>query len=246
MDHTPRPHLFGLLAGLFLAAGIAFASLILARAWVHIHESQIIGVTGSARKNVRSDLVVWRSHFAVDDGTLLGANDKLKEALQVVEGFLRDKGVAQFELLPVQVREITARAKNDDEETLTRRVGYQLVQAVEVRSTNVEAVPRLSREAAQLLGVGVALISDGVQFLYTNAGQAKVEMMAEATKDARTRAEQIASQGGRQVEALRSARMGVVQVNPLYSTATSWEGNNDTSSLEKTITVTVTADFALK
>ncbi len=246
MDTTSRPHLFGLLAGLLLAAGIAFASLVLARAWVHIHESQVIGVTGSARKNVRSDLVIWRSRFAVEDESLGGANEKLKAALVVVEGFLRAKAVKEFELLPVQIREITARGKNDDDEVVTKRIGYQFTQGIEVRSADVENTPRLSREAAQLLGEGVALVSEGTQFLYTKAGQAKVEMMADATKDARTRAEQIASQGSRKVESLRSARMGVVQVNPLYSTATSWEGNNDTSSLEKTITVTVSAEFGLK
>jgi len=71
-------------------------------------------------------------------------------------------------------------------------------------------------------------------------------MMAEATRDARARAEQIAAQGGRRLKELRTARMGVVQINPLYSTATSWEGNNDASSLEKTITATVTASFSLR
>jgi uncharacterized protein len=246
METTSRPHLFGLLAGLFLAAGIAFASLILARAWVHIHESQVIGVTGSARKNVRSDLVIWRSRFAVEDESLIGANDKLKAGLVAVERFLRMKGVNEFELLPVQIREITARGKNEEEDVVTKRIGFQLTQAIEVRSADVEATPRLSRDAAQLLGEGVALVSEGTQFLYTKAGQTKVEMMADATKDARTRAEQIASQGSRQVQELRSARMGVVQVNPVYSTSTSWEGNNDTSSLDKTITVTVSAEFALK
>jgi hypothetical protein len=40
--------------------------------------------------------------------------------------------------------------------------------------------------------------------------------------------------------------MGVVQINPRYSAATSWEGNNDTSSPEKTITTTVNATFALR
>jgi hypothetical protein len=73
-----------------------------------------------------------------------------------------------------------------------------------------------------------------------------VEMMADATKDARARAEQIAGQGGREIKELRNAHMGVVQINPLYSTATSWEGNSDTSSLEKTITATVTATFGLR
>ncbi len=246
MTTSSRPHLFGLLAGLFLAAGFAFSSLIMARTWVHLHESQLIDVTGSARKNVRSDLVIWRARFAVEAETLLAANDRLKADLAKVERFLRAKGAENFELLPVQIREITTRAKNDDEETVTRRIGYQLTQAVEVRSTDVEATPRLSREAAQLLEEDVALVAESTQFLYTKAGQAKVEMMAEATKDARIRAEQIATQGNRGVKELRSARMGIIQINPLYSTATSWEGNNDNTSLEKTITATVSATFSLK
>ena len=44
---------------------------------------------------------------------------------------------------------------------------------------------------------------------------------------------------------LRNARMGVVQVNPLYSSSTSWEGNAEASSPEKTITATVSATFAM-
>jgi hypothetical protein len=62
MDSS-RPHLFGVLAGVFLAAGIAFASLVLAGAWTRISESQLISVTGSARRSVRSDLVIWRTLF---------------------------------------------------------------------------------------------------------------------------------------------------------------------------------------
>jgi uncharacterized protein len=38
----------------------------------------------------------------------------------------------------------------------------------------------------------------------------------------------------------------VIQINPLHSTATSWEGNNDTTALEKTITATVSASFSLR
>jgi hypothetical protein len=246
MESSSRPHLFGLLAGLSLAVGISFASIVFTRTWTHLHESQVIDVTGSARKNVRSDLVVWRAHFSVEDSSLLGANEKLKADLAKVAEFLQGKNVKDFANLPLQIREITARVKNDDDETVSKRVGYQITQTIEVSSPEVESTPRLSRECAQLLEQGVALVSDGVQFIYTKAGQDKIEMMGDATKDARTRAEQIASQGNRRIKELRSARMGVVQINPVYSTATSWEGNNDTSSLDKTMTVTVSADFALQ
>ena len=246
MENSPRPHLFGLIAGLFLAVGISFASIVLARTWTHLKESQVIDVTGSAQKHIRSDLAIWQGHFSVSDESLLTANGQLKSGLAKVEAFLRLKGVKYYALMPVQIREITQRSKDENDEVVTKRIGYQLTQGFEVRSPDVEATPRLGRDCTDLLEQGVPMVSDSVQFIYTQAGQAKVEMMAEATKDARTRAEQIAHQGNRQLKELRSARMGVVQINPLYGTTTSWEGNNDTSTLEKTIMVTVSAQFGLE
>jgi hypothetical protein len=245
--NTPRPHLFGLLAGLFLATGLCLASLVLARAWTRIAESQVVNVTGSARKNVRSDLVVWRANFSVDAPTLLEAQQKLRADHAKVAVFFSTRGIEGFAASPVQIREITARHRNEEEDTTTTvRVGYRLSQTLEVRSPGVEQLPKLASDSSELLEQGVAFMSEGFEFIYTKAGDAKIEMMAEATKDARARAVQIAQQGGGAIKELRSARMGVVQINPLYSGATSWEGNNDTSSLEKTITATVAATFTLR
>ena len=243
-----RPHLFGVLAGLALAAGLVFAALVFANAWTRIAESQVINVTGSARKNVRSDLVIWRASFSADAATLLEAQQKLREDHTKVVTFFTQRGIDSFAVSPVQIREITARQRHDDDNDsfTTVRVGYRLSQVVEVRSPEVERVPRLAGESGELLQQGVAFISEGFEFIYTKTGDAKVEMMAEATKDARTRAEQIAAQGGRAIKELLNAKMGVVQINPLHSTATSWEGNNDTGSLDKTIIATVTTTFAMK
>jgi hypothetical protein len=241
-----RPHFFGLLAGLALAAGLVFASLVVAGAWTRISESQVINVTGSAHKNVRSDLVVWRSNFSVDAPTLLEAQQKLSGDLGKVTAFLTARGFTEFTALPAQIRDITAREHNREDDTTTSvRVGYHLTQNIELRSGEVERVPRLAGESGELLQQGVTFVSDGFEFIYTRASDAKVEMMADATRDARARAEQIAAQGGRKIKELRSARMGVVQINPLYSSSTSWEGNNDTAALEKTITATIGATFSL-
>jgi len=247
--HTPtssRPSFFGLLAGLALAAGLVFASLVVAGAWTRIAESQVINVTGSARKNVRSDLVVWRANFSVDAPTLLEAQQKLQADLGRVTAFLAAHGLTEFAVLPAQIHDITARQRNGDEDSTTSvRVGFRLSQVIEVRSPDVERVPRLAGASGELLQQGVTFVSDGFEFIYTRAGDAKVEMMADATRDARARADQIAAQGGRKIKELRSARMGVVQINPLYSSSTTWEGNNDTTALEKTITATIGATFSL-
>lgn len=244
---APRPHLFGLLAGLALAAGLVFTALVLANAWTRIAESQVINVTGSARKNVRSDLVVWRSSFSAEAPTLIEAQQKLRADHAKVAAFFSSRGIRGFTASPVQITELTARRRNEDDDTVTKvRVGYRLTQFVEVHSDDVERVPRLANDSSELLQQDVAFVSGGFEFIYTKAGEAKVEMMAEATKDARTRAEQIASQGNRRIKSLLNARMGVVQINPLYSSSTSWEGNNDTSAVDKTIIATVTTTFAMK
>lgn len=242
---TSRPHLFGLLAGLALAAGLCFASVIFTRAWTRISEAQVINVTGSARKDVRSDLVLWRAGFSSDAPTLAEAHAQSQADLARVETFLRAAGQHDYAVRPVQVTDLFERIKTEEGET-TRRTGYRIRQSISIRSTDVKSLPKLASDAVRLLEQGVALASEGMEFIYTKAGEAKIEMMGEAAKDARTRAEQIAAQGGRALKELRSARMGVVQINPLYSSATSWEGNNDTSSLEKTITTTVTATFSLQ
>ncbi len=242
-----RPHLFGVLAGLALAAGLVFAALVFANAWTRISETQVVNVTGSARKNVRSDLVIWRANYSVEAATLLEGQQKLREDLAKITAFLQHRGLTEFALSAPQIRELTRRQRNEDDDTVTQvRVGYRLTQALEVRSADVERLPRLTADSGELLEQGVAIASDGFEFIYTKAGEAKVEMMAAATKDARARAEQIATQGGRRLKGLRSARMGVVQINPLYSSSTSWEGNNDTTSLDKTITATIGATFALQ
>lgn len=242
---TSRPHLFGLLAGLALSAGLCFTSITLSRAWTRISEDQTVSVTGSARKEVRSDLAIWRANFTSDADTLLEAHQRSKADLLQVEAFLKSASQNTYALKPVQVTELFTRIKTDEGE-VSRRAGYRIRQTLEVRSTDVNSLPKLASDAAQLIEKGITLSSDGMEFIYTKAGEAKIEMMGEASKDARTRAEQIANQGGRTLKELRSARMGVVQINPLYSTATSWEGNNDTSSVEKTITTTVTATFSLE
>ena len=249
--HTPsvssRPHLFGLLAGLALAAGLVFTALVLAHAWTRIAESQVINVTGSARKNVRSDLVVWRSSFSVDAPSLIEAQQKLRADHAKVAAFFSGRGIEGFTASPVQITELTARQRDAADDTVgTVRVGYRLAQSVEVHSSDVERLPRLANDSSELLQQGVAFVSGEFDFIYTKAGEAKVEMMAEATKDARARAEQIATQGDRRLKELRQAKMGVVQINPLYSSNTSWEGNNDTTSLEKTVSATVSATFSMR
>lgn len=242
-----RPQLFGWFAGLCLGGGVMGAAAILARTATRLKEAQFIDVVGSARRVVESDLVVWDAHFTVDDASLLNAYQKLQADTAKVKEFLKAKGEVGYTLAPVQVREIVPPTQDlADDQMVGRRLGYQLRQPVQVRSENVASAARLGLDCAELLNQGVAFVTDGTQFIYAKPAEARIQMMREATRDARARAEQIAGESGRAVRELRAARAGVTQINAADSSVTSGEGNNDTTSPTKVIIVTVGAKFALE
>ena len=246
----PRPQLFGMLAGLFLAAGLVLSSMLGTTAWVKIKNSQFITTKGSTRKNVKSDLVVWKGSFTTEAATLLEAQQKLKADATKVAQFLAVTGVTNVVFKPILIEkreanvEVKAPAEDVKQWTEQRTIGYRLTQSVRVESANVDLLAQV--DTTPLVEQGVVFTTDVPQFLYTKVAEEKIEMLADATKDARARAEQIAAQGSRSIANLHDAEMGVFQIAPLHSGDTSGEGMNDSSSLDKTITAVVTATFLLK
>ena len=243
MSHS-RPQLFGMLAGLFLAAGLVFSAMLGTTAWVKIKNSQFITVKGSARKNIESDLAVWRGSFVVESETLLDAQHKIQANRAVVEKFLGGADVTNFSFAPINIEEIRAMQKNADGWSQSRTTGYRLSQQVRVESPDVARLDHL--DSTPLVEQGLLFTTEPPQFIYTSVGEMKIEMLAEATKNARARAEQIATNGGGGIAQLHDADMGIFQITPLHSNDTSGEGMNDTSSRQKTITAVVTATFLLK
>lgn len=238
-----HPQRYGLLAGLFLAAGLVFAALLVSRAWIKVAEPGTLTVTGSARRAVRSDLIIWKASFTAEAPTLLEAQNILKSHRSRVEEFLADASVTGALMSSIDITPLRRRASDDGELPTT---GYRLSQTVEIQSADVDRTRTLDQSCTRLLEDGVPFVPLTPQFIYTRAADAKIEMLAEATRDARRRATQIATEGGRRIKELRSARMGVFQITPLHSNETSWDGMNDTTALEKTIVSVVNAQFTLK
>lgn len=241
--NNSRPQLFGMLAGLFLACGLVLSSMLAITTWLKVKNSQFITSKGSTRKNVKSDLIIWQGNFNVEAGTLLDAQRELKTDLVAVGQFLTSNGVTNFVFKPIEIMELKA-TKDADGWKQERTTGYHLTQSVCVESEDVEKIAKL--DTTPLVEQGILFTTEPPQFIYTKVAEEKIEMLADATKDARARAEQIAAQGGRTIANLHDAEMGVFQITALHGNNTSDEGENDTSSLDKTITAVVTATFLLK
>lgn len=233
--------------GVALALGMLGAAAIGARTAVRVkRDDQTIQVTGSAKRRIVSDLIVWSATVSYRGDTMQGAYKALAQATPKVVEYLKHKGIpaAQIVVGSIETKAIHAHDK-EGRELEESVLGFVMSQTVEVRSHDVERVTEVSRAATELINQGIMLQSNPPEYHYTKLADLKIQMLAEAAKDTRVRAEQIANATGARLGPLRSARMGVMQINPAESTETSSEGNNDTTSLEKDVIAVVTSSFQL-
>ena len=229
-----------------LAIGLVVATTI--GGWFFVkgkRGDQTITVTGSARKRITSDLVVWRSAISYQAPTLSEAYRSLAEAVPRVKAYMVSKGIAENQITVSSISSQTLHGTNSEGAETSDITGYSLRQELSVRSTEVEKIGQIAREATELINQGILIESMAPEYLYTKLGDLKIEMLAEAAKDAKRRAEQIAQSTDSSIGTVRTARMGVLQITAADSTDVSDSGMNDTSSLEKDITAVVNIGFAV-
>jgi hypothetical protein len=238
----------GALLGLCLAAGLIISAAQVTKVWLHISDSQVVAVTGAARQDITSDQAVWSADYSAEADTMAEAQEKLKGYTAKVEAFFKERNITNAEISAIGILRLKPQAgQNDFSDPATKKtIGYHLQQNIRIESANIQQVIDLEQQSVALVEQGVELDDQGIQFIYTKTAEAKIDMLAEAAKDARMRAEQIASQGGRKIRALKSAKMGVFQITARNSNDTSAEGMNDTSSKDKTIRAVVAANFTLE
>lgn len=210
---------------------------------------QVVNVTGSAKRRIRSDRIVWHVGVKTEAPLLTDAYHRLTDEMPKLRAYLLAKGIREDEITVNAIETTEIRrpfSKSDGSDDANGRVvGYSLRQEVMVTSSDVDRVSAISRSVTELINQGLLIDSPAPQYLYTRLSDLKVEMLAEAAKDAKARAQQIASATGDSIGAIRSARMGVLQITPADSNQVSDEGVNDTSSLDKDITAVVNISFAV-
>jgi hypothetical protein len=233
-------------AGVALAIGLVLASIIGGWAFVKGKQGdQTITVTGSARKRIKSDLVIWKAGVSYQAPVLADAYRSLSENVPRVKSYLVGKGIPENEITVSSISSQTLHARDSDGQDTGQITGYSLRQELEVRSNDVDKIAKIAREATELINQGILLESMAPEYHYTKLGEEKITMLAEAAKDAKKRAEQVAESTNSSIGSVRTARMGVLQITPADSNDVSDSGMNDTSSLDKDITAVVNLSFEI-
>lgn len=202
-------------------------------------------VIGSARERVVSDVAKWSANYSVKV-----SEERLKEGfntMKVYEGailkVIEENGIDSNE---VSISAISANELYVDPERQTSRY-YILSQNFMVETGDVKGIAEKVKAITQkVLDLGIAFQSFPVEYYYSKLPEKRVQLLSEAVKDAKRRAEEIAKSGGLKVGKVLNAKSGVVQVLAPNSLEVSDYGTYDTSTIEKEVMVTVTVVFEAK
>jgi len=232
---------------LILAIALIVCSVIFVTAWrANYSSNQTITVTGSAKKDITSDLGILRGSISVEASTAEMAYQELKRQKPILIAYLASNGFPEKELEFFTMNSYPIYEMSSAGYQTNKVRAYNYSQRIEIKSNDVNKIKSISLEIPSLIEKGVSFSVEMPEYHYSKIAEVKIEIQAEAAKDAMNRASRIALSTGRELGPMRSARMGVIQITPRLSNQISDYGVNDLSSIEKEITAVVTASFEIE
>ena len=205
-----------------------------------------ISVTGLGSKKFTSDLITWSGNFSNNSYDLKEAYDALANDKKVIEKYLISKGISKNEIVfsAVDIQKQYDYISNDNGGSRQVFSGYQLSQSVSIDSKDVVKIENLSRNITEIINLGIEFTSSSPNYFYSKLADIKQQMIADATKDAKERAEKIAENAGSKLGNLKKATMGVTQITAPNSTEEySYGGTFNTSSKEKEASITIKLEY---
>ncbi len=207
--------------------------------------NDVLTVIGSAKRPIRSDYIIWRVAVSGQQPTLQKAYQEVNGYTERVRTYLKDQQVPDdaIALSSIETNAIPETGSNGAQ--TGRTLAYRLTQRLEIRSSDVDKIAKLSSQATELINDGIPMESLPPEYLFTGLSKLRVEMIADATKDAKARADAIAGTTGSRVGGVRKADADAFQITTRNSTEVSGSGSYNTATLEKDITAVVSVSFSL-
>ena len=240
-------------SNLFLFLGLAAVAFALALTGFKIFEGlkyfrsydRYVTVKGLATKDMRADLAVWSVNFTVTGSNLPEAQKQLEANRVIVTEFLKANGLKEEDIRIQSIQVADKQAQTYSSGGGEGGPRYVLSQALIARTHDIDAMIKASQNVSQLIKDGVVLgqpnggYNPAPQYMFTKLNDVKPGMIAEATKNARSSAEQFAKDSEQEVGQIRSANQGVFEILPRDPNI------NETETPDKTVRVVTTVEYYL-
>lgn len=206
-----------------------------------------VSVTGAAYKVVKADTVSWNIDVASANKSQSVAYKTIKNQMPVVEAYLAQNGIDKKDIAVFTPSFYTSFEMNPKTGYSTNTVSaYNYKQTIKVTSADVEKIKELSVKIQELLDKGINLTSNPPEYNYSKLSELKIELLKEATLDAKDRAKSMLEANHNKVGAIKSVKMGVFQITPSDSNSVSDWGINDTSTIDKKVSAVANVVFRVK
>ena len=198
-----------------IGISIVMAAVILALGLVNIiTPERSVSVRGLAEREVDADLAVWNMSFSMGENSLESMQKSILEKTEVIKKYLIKHGLEEsdFTVKPAAITDNSLNSYMDQ-----TKITYKFVaqQTILVRSGKIEAVKSAYADSLELVSAGIAVSQDydsKVSYEFTKLNDIKPEMIAEATKNARTAAEQFAHDSNSKVGKIKKATQGLFTI----------------------------------
>ncbi len=252
MERTVRVHLAIGGVGLALVVGVSIvtSTYVASRAYEKRWRMQQsahrdLTVKGSARLRVESDQADWTVTVRGEGATLAEAYAQIEAAETRVRELLSSGGLSASDFTASSIETRYQYQRNEKNEPTNKIESYVLTRDLRVSTSQVTKVSAVSGSITQLLKENLQVISASPRFSYSKLPELRITLSGEAAKDARARAEELASKAGCSITDIRDVNTGPIQVTAPNSTDVSSSGSYDTSTISKDVWMSVTATFGV-
>lgn len=203
-------------AAIIALAIVVFGSFIQNSLARFVNKERVVTVKGLSEREMPADKVTWPLVFKELGNDPAEIYRSIEQKNEVLVSFLQKQGLGTEEVM-VNAPDIKDRfADSWSQQQITNR--YVATSVIIVTSSKVELVRSIMQKQAQLMKMGIALITEDygkntVMYEFTRLNDIKPEMVEESTKNARATAEKFAEDSDSELGKIRRATQGQFSIS---------------------------------
>lgn len=233
---------YGLLAAALVGLGLVGGGWLIGHGFERGRSAEhYVTVKGLAETFVRADLAIWPLRTTATGDDLNRVQAKIDADGEAIAAFLTSRGIDAEAIQPqrVEVTDLLAQAWRPEGAAQNR---FIVAQTILVRTGMVDLVAELNRATGQLVSQGVVLVdTGGPTYVFTDLNAIKPQMLAAASANARTAAQQFAADVDSELGGIRRASQGIFEILPRDAAP----GISEASQIDKQVRVVSTIEYLL-
>jgi hypothetical protein len=203
-----------------------------------------------AEKPIQADSARWEINLQTSRATdsVTASYQLLDQEIKTLQSFFVEHGfkATEMKLGNKSSQPYYQDVDQGDGKTIREFRGYVAMQSLVINTRDIQKIEKAAKDAYLLDEKGIS-IEQKPQYLVSNLEEIKMSLIANATKNAHSRANEFAKVGGVKVGAMRSASQGAFYILPESGSDddSDYGGAYDKNTINKIARVVVTINYSI-